>query len=1211
MSRFSNPTVRPDWISSLSDFMECDATSVRNFMEDHQQAIVDAQRQSAYAIEEATSLPFIDYSGMDDVDGYAGNDANYSLVCDKYAVFKTRPVSLFTGFLNGYCDDYDDYKKVQFIGRKYNANGMRSLDPMTYQEYDNENPAQTLACHTDVYGKRRKQIRSWKCEEDDRVFLSHPRMRTYHVAAQEVTEMHNVNSDAFSLTEEPLHYDQKRDKDEDMFARKNLHVKYYEPGMKCSKWKAPGHVWLEVPSDDVIVEFASDRPFLLNQTFCLTRPLNRRVVETNTDTHVRQEGTFIGDESVPGSGLRVDSLYQLQTRRDCSEHYNVKANAYEPALKKLCFANVDVTKGHERINWDDEVMQMRTHDVMNGQYGTIPVNGTPVLMGECDESWQCSLIIHRQAWKQAIHRDVEDFVMFLKYAYGEEVTSRYRDFSPKWMEDSDWSINKQKFIYDMAHGAQRRRRWVVAPDALQRMADAAPDLMEQNAIQQWSLLWRNALTNPCLERSVVTAPLEDEDKFHKEECLANMDKWPCHHVAMELHTKVPLQKAEMRCCKPCAYHNHTHSSLLSRERCEENCACCAHVSVMSGVGENEASARLREAGKCDNIHHMEMKNTLVGTVNCDGCSQATGVVRLEENHEKGRSAYREAMGKLINDRHIWGNVWARYMSEQENGDREHRQVGEQLLAHNNYPAATGVADSDGLPGFMPFERNDTIQRRSAEVNTVVNKHLKSLIGGKNKEGWSNLRFRTSLANFHSLLRGAELINDRYLWKRQLRKLYVLKHDMDMKMRNDANQCVFECVKDNNMCPCLKSDVVEVISKWSVEKEKEGRRGRVFPSRSFFMCKLCARLTDCDKCYYVPSKKADSDDDDSDDDKSPYKHVVLEAPIRKYMSAVHVAEPFNMFTSMLKTNYGVANHLLGLAVVNQYLPFTGSVYRPFSDGVDEEVEYALYREHLEEFRYFEHPFGLGPEPGVALIPQPHSNLLQGMRFNFPRRDYSGRPAMINDDGSLTLKMAIDMELQPRQSERSENKYDDKLKHPYSFVSALTPAQCEVLAINDAFRCYYSNTVKAIFFNVLNQEAKILRHYKAAAMDKSVKRQLKQVERVTGSAQLTAFKEDHKTFAKTVINKQVGIASLAKLLIIPHIAEKIINTLFKSIEEEYADMDNAPYDMPNHSSCQIVPERIMNTEATIVHLSYYTKDIKYWQKCYARIYRCPPPINCCKP
>lgn len=68
---------------------------------------------------------------------------------------------------------------------------------------------------------------------------------------------------------------------------------------------------------------------------------------------------------------------------------------------------------------------------------------------------------------------------------------------------------------------------------------------------------------------------------------------------------------------------------------------------MNGIGENEASSRMQAVGKCDSIPHMQMKNTLLETESCDRCSQATGVVRMVENHEEGRSTYRESIQKLI------------------------------------------------------------------------------------------------------------------------------------------------------------------------------------------------------------------------------------------------------------------------------------------------------------------------------------------------------------------------------------------------------------------------------------------------------------------------------------------------------------------------------------------------------------------------------------
>lgn len=77
------------------------------------------------------------------------------------------------------------------------------------------------------------------------------------------------------------------------------------------------------------------------------------------------------------------------------------------------------------------------------------------------------------------------------------------------------------------------------------------------------------------------------------------------------------------------------------------------------------------------------------------------------------------------------------MCEQEHGDREHRQIGEQLLTYNNFPAATGVdASENAMLQSLAYERNDTITRRLREVNESVNKYLEQVVG---KDDRSNLR----------------------------------------------------------------------------------------------------------------------------------------------------------------------------------------------------------------------------------------------------------------------------------------------------------------------------------------------------------------------------------------------------------------------------------------------------------------------------------------
>ena len=107
---------------------------------------------------------------------------------------------------------------------------------------------------------------------DDRVLKPTPRifdinMCCTHNGLDDIVKVLDPNDHAWSTLN---HIDQHR----------SGGVKHFEDGGRCTKWKSPGHVWLEVPPDDVIVEFGgSDRPFIMDQTFCLTRPLRRRLVE--------------------------------------------------------------------------------------------------------------------------------------------------------------------------------------------------------------------------------------------------------------------------------------------------------------------------------------------------------------------------------------------------------------------------------------------------------------------------------------------------------------------------------------------------------------------------------------------------------------------------------------------------------------------------------------------------------------------------------------------------------------------------------------------------------------------------------------------------------------------------------------------------------------------------------------------------------------------
>eukprot|EP00112_Aurelia_sp_Birch-Aquarium-sp1_P007143 Seg1779.7 transcript_id=Seg1779.7/GoldUCD/mRNA.D3Y31 product="hypothetical protein" pseudo=true protein_id=Seg1779.7/GoldUCD/D3Y31 len=93
---------------SLDDFMKYDGESMTSFLEDYQRS--QNEVVTPMPVEIASSLPYVNYGEENGVFGYSGNDVNYSMICDADPVYRSRPMSIITGFANGYADGYDAYK---------------------------------------------------------------------------------------------------------------------------------------------------------------------------------------------------------------------------------------------------------------------------------------------------------------------------------------------------------------------------------------------------------------------------------------------------------------------------------------------------------------------------------------------------------------------------------------------------------------------------------------------------------------------------------------------------------------------------------------------------------------------------------------------------------------------------------------------------------------------------------------------------------------------------------------------------------------------------------------------------------------------------------------------------------------------------------------------------------------------------------------------
>ena len=544
---------------------------------------------------------------------YPGKDVNYVMVDHRYPQFKYRPMSFYIGSLYGFQDRINEFTRPQFIGRRYNVNGMNSLDPLYYQSltksYDDvhlplaamkmkhfSNSLSANNCHFDVFGDQ-CNVEFWKCELDDRVYKTMPRMEKEYLCVA-----HNPTEDFGKLS----CHGHEEDGDKAVLDYLEHHhmdgVKHFEDGGRCTKWKSPGHVWLEVPPDDVIVEFGgSDRPFILDQTFCLTRPLRRRLVEDNKMSTFEKPPSCSSSKEAPVI-LPWQPLYDKTGGND-----NLNARMHQIKSKVSSVTTSSTIKENLMTSRDlnsKECKEQLSKHKLNGFFAHSNMvdddeDARPVVMGEDDHEWQCTKLIHRQQWKDVIQEELNDFRLFMKYAYGsdveedhfhQELGSRFdddiHDKEKKLPATMRNSIIRRKVQCDVEHGSEDQSDWDVMPELLERsdfsegwgvnkdlLFDGDENMLLTDDFKgQWEIIWQDWSTNPLTKHAVEDKKRKvdlknryddlwdhwwqkNEDGEHMKKC--GMLNWVCDHArtAMELWEK---EKEHMSISRGIRFHEPQH-----------------------------------------------------------------------------------------------------------------------------------------------------------------------------------------------------------------------------------------------------------------------------------------------------------------------------------------------------------------------------------------------------------------------------------------------------------------------------------------------------------------------------------------------------------------------------------------------------------------------------------------------------------------------------
>ena len=207
----------------------------------------------------------------------------------------------------------------------------------------------------------------------------------------------------------------------------------------------------------------------------------------------------------------------------------------------------------------------------------------PVVMGEDDHEWQCTKLIHRQQWKDVLQEELNDFRLFMKYAYGsdveedhfnQELGSRFDDHIhdkeknlPATVRNS---IIRRKVQRDVERGSENQSDWDVMPELLERndfsegwsrkkdedlLFDGDEDILLTDDFKaQWEIVWQDWSTNPLTKHAIEDKKRKldlknryddlwdhwwetNEDAKHIKNC--GMLNWVCDHAsdAIELWQK--------------------------------------------------------------------------------------------------------------------------------------------------------------------------------------------------------------------------------------------------------------------------------------------------------------------------------------------------------------------------------------------------------------------------------------------------------------------------------------------------------------------------------------------------------------------------------------------------------------------------------------------------------------------------------------------------
>ena len=520
------------------------------------------------------------------------------------------------------------------------------------------------------------------------------------------------------------------------------------------------------------------------------------------------------------------------------------------------------------------------------------------------------------------------------------------------------------------------------------------------------------------------------------------------------------------------------------------------------------------------------------------CLDVSGTLDTSDVHisiPQNRRMYRDGINKrlrqLTEDDNIWGNIWS-YEVERVSEMVDLPVLGLQSMLlsarmNSDFVSRRHIHRIHVRGHEQVSSTFVTLEDQMRSEQKVVNAYL-----AKTGHERDERRRRMPLYQFQSFIRAASTMADRYVWKRQMQKVFDVKHSWGFRQCEHQEAAVAVA---NEPCDCGailrgQSERIMYMSNEGVLNAgydtRDGTKRLYLDSGADASKCSCKRYTACG-CY-VDVRHAQSlihrfnryhlngyYGDDEEPSRVRWSHFGPGSPHGRLMFSGRMHSPH---PEMDGDVVAVCANIDGGTGRRYYVDRVGRVRPTTNKAVMEQNrcdngfrfhgepeipgQRYSYQNHVLRMDYAIHESAMGSCDGAS-----GECLCRERSFKVGFLETYRNPETgtfrVDEDERKESELHCDSNYT-----RDLSKFDHS--HKVRQVGMQTPQVRELLALNSTFLHFYPNTVKAAYHGALCQEAKIMRHYLSVIRDPMTRQHLEAQKTVLTAARLQNFKREHETY-----------------------------------------------------------------------------------------------------